>query len=896
MGPRPSARLTRCRDAAARGLATWPPICAACCSVKKAAALANVRAGALVPALGELIAQACDRLLTHFNPSDFPADPLLGGGQIALNMNVNEVVAAVANDIARQQGIAPHGASQVHPKMHVNLSQSTADVCHTAAHLAVLEAWEGLASALDYTVATAQGKARDFAPTMTLARTCMRDASAVSAGALLEGWARVLARRAAALAHAAAQLEQVNLGGTVVGAGDGACVSYRGEILAQLRQVTGRLTMRPSLVDAAQNADDLGAFMASLGLLATSLIKIAKDLRLLSSGPSGGFAEVLLAPVMEGSSFYPGKVNPVMEETLMQAAFEVLGMERTTMAALEHGELHLNVFEGVAAVKIIQATQMLASVIAVGRSSASRKSAWTWINAPNWPPAPASAASPGVKKGIDMETAQLQLVREWLKTPKAGFVGGRFLAAEGPFVTSENPADQTPVGRFAATSPFDVNAAVTAAHGAFRNGPWPQMTRRARAATLQKLAGLIRQHQAELATLEALDNGKLYSEAYNDDLPETADVFDYYAGWIDKHHSEVNAVEQGQLNYMQREPVGVCALIVPWNFPLLMAAWKLAPALAMGNTVVVKPSPFTSLSLIRLLELVNAADILPAGVLNVVLGGGEQGSLLTRHPQVHKVSFTGSTATGRDILHASADSNLKTVTLELGGKSPNIIFADAPDLDFAVRRSFTAMFSHKGEKCSEPTRLLVERPVYTQVVEQLAEMAGAVVCGDPFAPSSTQGAQCFKEHFERIMGYIQSGKDEGARLVAGGARATDAGCDRGYFVRPTIFADVKRHQKIAREEIFGPVLCVTPFATEAEAVELANDTTYGLAAGFWTKDIGRAHRVARQLDAGQVFVNRYGCYDFASPFGGFKQSGWGKEMGRQSLDAYTKLKSVWVTY
>ena len=492
---------------------------------------------------------------------------------------------------------------------------------------------------------------------------------------------------------------------------------------------------------------------------------------------------------------------------------------------------------------------------------------------------------------------QLTFTTEWLRQTKTAYINGDFVApGHGELITSENPATGKLVGKYIESNPAEIEAAVLGAKDAFTQGPWSRATRKDRREALEKIAQLIRDHQGELATLETLDNGKLFSEAYNDDLPEAADVFDYYAGWIDKYYGEVCPVEQGFLNYMTREPVGVCALIVPWNFPLLLAAWKIAPALAMGNTVIVKPSPMTSLSMIRLAEIIHEAGILPAGVFNIVLGGGPAGAALTRHNLIDKVSFTGSTATGKEVVRASADSNLKTVTLELGGKSPNIIFADAPDLSFALERSFTAMFSHKGEKCSEPTRLLVEQSIYGQVVEFMEKKANDVRCGDPFDPATTQGAQCFRGHFDKIMGYIASGVEEGARLVAGGVQDTTGSNGEGLFVRPTIFADVKSRMRIAREEIFGPVLCIMPFSTEDEAVAIANDTTYGLAAGLWTSNLARGHRVARRLDAGQVFVNRYGCYDFASPFGGFKQSGWGKEMAFHSLAAYTKTKSIWVNF
>jgi len=496
-----------------------------------------------------------------------------------------------------------------------------------------------------------------------------------------------------------------------------------------------------------------------------------------------------------------------------------------------------------------------------------------------------------------MRAPKLEWAGEWLKETKKLYVNGEWIAgASGTTIDTVNPATGRKIGSFTGASKDDVDAAVRAARAAFEGGEWREMSRKERGRRLHRISQLIREHQDELATLETLDNGKLYKEAYNDDVAEAADFFEYYAGWTDKYYGEVNPVEGNFTSMTTRDPVGVCGLIVPWNFPIDMAAMKLTPALAMGNTVVLKPSSVTSLSAIRLFEIIHEAGMLPPGVINLILGEGRVGSYISSHGDVDKVSFTGSTQVGKKLVHDSADSNLKAVTLELGGKSPNIIFADAPNLDAAIERSFYGLFTHKAEKCSAPTRLLVQRPVYDRVVEEIAKYADGYKCGDPFDPSSDQGPQVSQSHMESILRYIESGKEQGARVVAGGYRDTEGSNAEGYFVRPTIFADVTNDMKIAQEEIFGPVLCVIPFDTEEEAVRIANDTIYGLAAGLWTNDVARAHRVAKQLDAGQVFVNRYGCYDIASPFGGFKQSGWGKEYAIHSLASYTKMKAIWIAH
>ncbi len=494
-----------------------------------------------------------------------------------------------------------------------------------------------------------------------------------------------------------------------------------------------------------------------------------------------------------------------------------------------------------------------------------------------------------------MSTPKLEWAKEWLKTTKSCYINGEWVMGGGAELESMNPATGAVNGKIKNATEEDVNNAVKAAREAFDNGPWKTMPLRERGNLMRSLAKILRDNIEEIATLETLDNGKLFTESM-EDVENIATFFDYYSGWVDKYYGDVNPVSGNFFSYTLREPIGVCGQIIPWNYPMDMAGYKLGPALAMGNTIVMKPSSVTSFSLIRFFELIHESQLLPKGVLNLIVGKGSVGSFITRHPDVDKVAFTGSTGVGRQLIHDSADTNLKPLTLELGGKSANIIFEDAPDMKFAIERSFVAMFCGKGEKCSEPTRLFVQRSVYQQVIDGLVAYAKTWKVGDPFNPENHQGAQVSKDHFESIMNYIEIGKNEGAKIAFGGTRNTEGTNANGYFIDPTIFVDCTNDMRVSREEIFGPVLVVIPFDTEEEAVQMANDSEYGLAAGFWTSDIGRSQRVAKALKAGQIFINKYGCYDPASPFGGYKTSGWGRECGQMSLENYTRAKAIWYAY
>jgi aldehyde dehydrogenase (NAD+)/phenylacetaldehyde dehydrogenase len=405
---------------------------------------------------------------------------------------------------------------------------------------------------------------------------------------------------------------------------------------------------------------------------------------------------------------------------------------------------------------------------------------------------------------------------------------------------------------------------------------------------LWKIGDLLEANVQEIGRVETLDQGKTITESTRVDVPLAADCFRYFAGWATKIEGETIPVRAPSLNYTLREPLGVVGAITPWNFPILMAAWKIAPALAAGNCVVLKPAKETPLTALLVAEMAQEAG-LPPGVLNVVPGRGTvAGQALVDHPMVSKIAFTGSTEVGRDIMRRGTDT-LKRLTLELGGKSPHIVFADA-DLDMAVRGASTGVFYNKGEVCTAGSRLFLEDGVHDAFVDRLQSQVGKLVQGDPLDPKTRLGPQVSEAQMRQVLGYVDTGKKEGARLVCGGERPAG----KGFFVRPTIFTGVRNEMTLAREEIFGPVLAVLRFKDLEEVIAAANDTIYGLAAGVWTRDIKKAHKTARMLQAGTVWINSYGLYDSAMPFGGVKQSGFGRELGREGLLEYTRTKSVWV--
>jgi len=470
------------------------------------------------------------------------------------------------------------------------------------------------------------------------------------------------------------------------------------------------------------------------------------------------------------------------------------------------------------------------------------------------------------------------------------WIGGEWSdAASGRTFATSNPATGEVITEVAEADAEDIDRAVQAARSAFANPKWRNMNPHKRGQVLWKLADLLEENAEEIQRLETMDNGKPLFES-GIDLGSAVECFRYFAGMADKVHGQTIPVKGANLNYTLREPVGVVGCITPWNFPLNLASWKVAPALACGNTVVLKPAEQTPLTALVLAEMATQAGF-PEGALNVVPGfGPTAGAALVKHPGVDAVAFTGSTEVGKTVMRDAADT-LKKVSLELGGKSPNVVFADA-DLDAAVKGAAMGIYYGKGEVCAAGSRILVERSVYEDFVEALAARAEKSTPGDPME-GGRLGAIVSEEQLERVLSYVEAGKSEGARLVAGGERTHVDG--KGNFVTATVFADVEPDMKIAREEIFGPVAAVIPFEDEADAVRIANDTIYGLAAGVWTRDIAKAHRMAAAIQAGTVWINTYNQYDAASPFGGYKSSGFGRDLGWESaLEKYTQVKSVWV--
>jgi len=450
-----------------------------------------------------------------------------------------------------------------------------------------------------------------------------------------------------------------------------------------------------------------------------------------------------------------------------------------------------------------------------------------------------------------------------------------------------NPATGEEIARIAEADAADVDTAVAVARKAFEQGAWRSTSASHRGLLMNRLADLLERNAEELAWLEALDNGMPLSVARGVALPLTIAHFRYFAGWADKNHGKTIPVNGDYFCYTRHEPVGVVGQITPWNFPLLMYGMKLGPALAMGNTVVLKPAEQTPLTALKLGELIVEAGF-PAGVVNILPGyGPTAGAAIANHGDIDKVAFTGSTEVGHLILEAAGRTNLKRVSLELGGKSPNIVFADA-DLEQAIEGCHFGLFFNQGQICCAGSRLFVQDRVYDEFVDKSVARARRRTLGDPFDAGTEQGPQIDAAQFEKVMSYIGSGKDEGAELLTGGRRFGE----RGYFVEPTVFANVQDGMKIAREEIFGPVMSIMKFHDLEEVVPRANDTIYGLAAAVWTRDIGKAHAIANRVKAGTVWVNCFDVFDAAAPFGGFRQSGIGREMGEYALHQYTEVKTV----
>ena len=473
------------------------------------------------------------------------------------------------------------------------------------------------------------------------------------------------------------------------------------------------------------------------------------------------------------------------------------------------------------------------------------------------------------------------------------FIDGQWVDAEsGKTFTTPNPATGQTLAEVAEADKADIDKAVAAARKA-SEGKWSKMSARDRGRLMYKLAQLIEENSTELAALETADNGKPIRESQYVDLPQVVENFEYFAGYATKIEGETIPVPGQMFNYTLREPIGVCGQIIPWNFPLLMAAWKLAPALAAGNTVVLKPAEQTPVNAMELGRLIQEAGF-PDGVVNIVPGYGETaGAALAAHPGIDKVAFTGSTEVGKIIARAAAD-NLTKVSLELGGKAPNIVFADA-DMEQAVNGAMMGIFFNQGQVCCAGSRLFLAEEIKDEFLDRFKEKAQKVKVGDPMDAGTHMGPQVSEEQLNRIKGYVDIAREEGASVLTGGCPPQLEGdFQQGYFFQPTIFGEVNNQMRVAQEEIFGPVTSVITFANEEELIKQANETIYGLSAGIWTRDIVRAHRFAKEIHAGTIWINTFNMFNAASPFGGFKQSGYGREMGKHALELYTQVKSVWV--
>ena len=494
------------------------------------------------------------------------------------------------------------------------------------------------------------------------------------------------------------------------------------------------------------------------------------------------------------------------------------------------------------------------------------------------------------------EVAELKSpVKSWVPSKKQLLIGGKWVDAKsGKTFDVENPATGDIVAQVADGKKEDIDEAVKAARKAFESGPWKDMSASERGKLVWKIGDLILKYADELAELESLDNGKPLAVAGAADVPLSADLFHYMAGWATKIKGDTFQIStdhfytpgQKYFTYTLKEPVGVVGQIIPWNFPLLMAAWKLGPVLATGNTVVLKPAEQTPLSALRLAEIIQEAGI-PDGVLNVVTGDGENaGAPLAAHDGVDKVAFTGSTEVGKMIVQAAA-GNLKKVTLELGGKSPNVVYKDVADIKATAAGAASAIFFNHGQCCCAGSRLYIEKPIFDDVVSEVSNIAKGMKVG-PGLKSPDMGPLVSKEQFEKVQGYIKSGQSDGAKCAVGGGTVGD----KGYFVEPTVLTNTNDKMDVIKEEIFGPVVAAEPFEDQDEIIARSNNTTYGLAAAVWTSDVQKAIKTAEAFRAGTVWVNTYNIFDAALPFGGYKQSGWGREMGSEILEAYTQTKSV----